>query len=122
MGQSGSIVIRGNLLVIPIGESLLYAEPVYLQADTLDFPELKRVILATADTVVMEPTLTDAIEALLGRSIPPAPSTGEPVPGGVPPEQLRRALEALQEALDELRKGVEGIDEAVQGLGEAAEG
>ncbi len=119
-GQSGSIVIRGNLLVIPIGESLLYAEPVYLQADTLDFPELKRVILATADTVVMEPTLTDAIEALLGRSIAPAPSTGDPVPGGIPPEQLRRALEALQEALDELRKGVEGIDDAVEGLGALA--
>ena len=120
-GQSGSIVIRGNLLVIPIGESLLYAEPVYLQADTLDFPELKRVILATADTVVMEPTLTDAIEALLGRSIPATPAApGEPVPGGIAPEELRRALEALQEALDALRQGVEGIDEAVQGLTEAA--
>ena len=82
---------------------------------------MKRVILATADTVVMEPTLTDAIEALLGRSIPAAPTApGEPVPGGIPPEELRRALEALQEALDALRQGVEGIDEAVQGLGEAA--
>ena len=119
-GQSGSIVIRGNLLVIPIGESLLYAEPVYLQADTLDFPELKRVILATADTVVMEPTLLDAIEALLGRSVTRAPSTGEPVPGGIPPEELQRLLEALQEALEALQQGVEGIDDAVEGLGELA--
>ena len=54
-GQSGSIVRRGNLLVIPIGQSILYAKPIYLQAETLVFPELKRVILARQDRGGMQP-------------------------------------------------------------------
>ena len=115
-GQSGSIVIRGNLLVIPIGDSLLYAEPIYLQADTLNFPELKRVILASADDVVMEPTLDLAIEALLGGRVRPTAPTGDPVPGGIPPEELQRALDDLRDALDDLRRGVEGLDDAVDDL------
>ena len=115
-GQSGSIVIRGNLLVIPIGDSLLYAEPIYLQADTLNFPELKRVILASADDVVMEPTLDLAIEALLGGRVRPTAPAGDPVPGGIPPEELQRALDDLRDALDDLRRGVEGLDDAVDDL------
>ena len=54
--QQGSNVIRGNLLVIPVGGSLIYVEPLYLQAATGKIPELKRVILATADQVVMAET------------------------------------------------------------------
>ena len=121
-GQSGSIVIRGNLLVIPIGESLLYAEPVYLQADSLDFPELKRVILATSDRVVMEPTLDKAITALLDGRPRSVPSNGEPVLGGIPPEELRRELDALRDALDALREGVDGVGAAVDGLGRITRG
>ena len=120
-GQSGSLVIRGNLLVIPIGESLLYAEPVYLQADALDFPELKRVILASADRVVMEPTLADAVEALLGQRVRTTPGGGEPVAGGIPPEELARELEALRDALGALREGVDDVDSAIEGLGRFGE-
>ncbi len=56
--QKGSIVLRGNLLVIPIEKSLLYVEPIYLQADNENsLPEVKRVIVAYKNKIVMEETL-----------------------------------------------------------------
>ena len=67
--QQGSQVIRGNLLVIPIGESLLYVEPLYLQAATGKIPELKRVILATSDRVIMAENLGLALAELFGPNI-----------------------------------------------------
>ena len=67
--QQGSQVIRGNLLVIPIGESLLYVEPLYLQAATGKIPELKRVILATSDRVIMAENLGLALADLFGPDI-----------------------------------------------------
>ncbi|MDE0143936.1 MAG: UPF0182 family protein [Caldilineaceae bacterium] len=67
--QQGSQVIRGNLLVIPIGESLLYVEPLYLQAATGKIPELKRVILATSDRVIMAENLGLALAELFGQGI-----------------------------------------------------
>jgi len=67
--QQGSSVIRGNLLVIPIGGSLLYVEPIYLQATNGQIPELKRVVLATADRVVMGENLGLALAELFGRNI-----------------------------------------------------
>jgi len=53
--------IRGNLLTVPLDDSLLYIEPVYLQAENLNLPELKQVILADTSRVVMEATLEEAI-------------------------------------------------------------
>ncbi len=67
--QQGSQVIRGNLLVIPIGESLLYVEPLYLQAATGKIPELKRVILATSERVIMAENLGLALADLFGQDI-----------------------------------------------------
>lgn len=80
--QEGSEVFRGDLLVIPIEQSLLYVEPVYLQARGQDnnsnaIPELKRVILAYKDSIVMEQTLEDGLTRLFGQR--PA-STAEPAP------------------------------------------
>lgn len=63
--QRGSSVIRGNLIVIPINDSFLYVEPVYLQSDTSALPELKRVIVATNSRIVMRDTLDEALAALL---------------------------------------------------------
>jgi uncharacterized membrane protein (UPF0182 family) len=74
--QSGTRVIRGNLLVIPLGSSNLYVEPIYLQAENGPIPELKRVIVSTGSRVVMEPTLEEALAKLF--AIPPGtvPSVG----------------------------------------------
>ncbi len=67
--QGGSNVIRGNLLVIPIGESLIYVEPLYLQAENGQIPELKQVILATASRVVMADNLGLALAKLFGEDL-----------------------------------------------------
>ncbi|MBX3001305.1 MAG: UPF0182 family protein [Caldilineaceae bacterium] len=67
--QQGTQVIRGNLLVFPIGGGLLYVEPLYLQAATGRIPELKRVIVATADQVVMEENLGLGLARIFGQQI-----------------------------------------------------
>ncbi len=67
--QQGSNVIRGNLLVIPVADSLLYVEPLYLQAATGKIPELNRVILATSDRVVMAENLGLALVELFGSNV-----------------------------------------------------
>ena len=78
--QGGSKVIRGDLLVIPIEQSLLYVQPLYLQAEGGRIPELKRVVVAYQNRVVMEETLDAGLARLFGGSA--APKT-EPVAGAV---------------------------------------
>ncbi len=63
--QGGSNVIRGNLLVIPLNNSFLYVEPIYLRADTSALPELKRVIVATDTRIAMDTSLSGALASLL---------------------------------------------------------
>ena len=75
--QKGSGVIRGKLIVIPIENSFLYVVPLYLKAEGTNFPQLKRVIVATGDKVVMEPTLDEALASLFGT----APGQSGPTPG-----------------------------------------
>jgi uncharacterized membrane protein (UPF0182 family) len=60
--------MRGDLLVIPIEKSILYAEPVYLQATTGQLPELKRVIIAHGDRIVMESTMSRALSRAFGET------------------------------------------------------
>jgi len=63
-GQKGSTVIRGNLLVIPIEESIIYVEPLYLRAEKGEIPELKRVIISNGTDVVIGNNLEDALGKL----------------------------------------------------------
>ena len=81
--RGGSRVIRGNLLLIPLGESNLYVEPVFLQAEGGGLPQLKRVIVAAGDQIAMEPTLQESITAIFGAEALPIPPT-EPVEPGEP--------------------------------------
>lgn len=86
--RSGSRVLRGNLLVIPIGDSFLYVKPIYLQSDTSAMPELRRVIVASGDQVVMRPTLEEALTALVSEApvVEELDLTGV-TPGGEPPAE-----------------------------------
>jgi uncharacterized protein len=68
--QSGSRVRYGNLLVIPVEDSLLYAQPLFLRAQQSEIPELRRTVLVFGDRVVMEDTLQAALEALFGAAAP----------------------------------------------------
>ena len=70
--QEGSKVIRGDLLVIPIDDSLLYVEPVYLRAEQGELPELKRVIVAYGKEVVMRENLEQSLAAIFGEIEQPA--------------------------------------------------
>jgi uncharacterized protein len=92
--QSGSRVIRGNMIVVPVGESLLYLQPVYLQSTGAALPEFRRIIVASASHVVWAPTLSGALRELLnaqGEQPGPEPTPGptptpgpEPTPGPTP--------------------------------------
>ncbi len=99
-GRGGSTVIRGNLLLIPIGESILYVEPVFLQAEGGGLPELKRVIIVAGDDIVMTPTLSESLEAIFGEGevpvIPETPAeTEEPVEPGEPTEPVSGDIAGL---------------------------
>jgi len=67
--QSGSTVIRGNLLAIPIEESVLYVEPLYLRAELGEIPQLRRVIVSNGSTVAMDVDLESALRRLFGRAV-----------------------------------------------------
>jgi uncharacterized membrane protein (UPF0182 family) len=68
--QNGSKVIRGSLLVIPCGQALLYAEPIYLQANQSPMPELRLVVLALQDRLAYGPTFESALASLFGSQTP----------------------------------------------------
>lgn len=76
--QRGSQVIKGDLLVIPINSALLYVQPLYLQAEGGRIPELKRVIVAYKNQVVMRETLDQALSAMFGDRAQPATITTAP--------------------------------------------
>lgn len=86
--QRGSTVGSGNLLVIPIENSLLYVMPVYLSSTDTQIPELKRVIVALGDAVAMEPTLEAALSRVVGAPVAPAPQMTAPEKPKAAPQQM----------------------------------
>lgn len=80
--QQGSHVLRGHLLVIPIGKSLLFVEPIYLKAESSPMPELRLVVLATQDRLGFGPTFDDAMNSIFGDlARPPTQQKAEPSKG-----------------------------------------
>jgi uncharacterized membrane protein (UPF0182 family) len=77
--QQGSHVRRGTLLVIPCGHALLYAEPIYLQAERSPMPELRLVVLALQDRLAYGPTFDSAMRALFGGEVSSLTGTNSPV-------------------------------------------
>jgi uncharacterized protein len=80
---AGANVLRGNLLVIPVGDSFIYVEPLFVQASQGRIPELKRVILATQDRIVMEDSFEEALATLHSQIAAGVPPT-IPAPGASP--------------------------------------
>jgi uncharacterized protein len=106
--QMGSRVIRGNLLVIPIENSILYVSPLYLRAQQGHLPELKRVIAAYGEHVVMKETLAEALAALFTESggAPSIPrTTEEGTPTAPATGQAREALDRYNQAVERLKSG-----------------
>jgi len=106
--QKGSGVIRGKLIVIPIENSFLYVVPLYLKAEGTNFPQLKRVIVATGDKVVMEPTLDEALGSLFGT----APAQSGPLAGkqaGAQAPLSKAARDQAEAQLAEAQKAINAL-------------
>jgi uncharacterized membrane protein (UPF0182 family) len=112
--QQGSRVIRGHLLVIPIGRSLLYVEPVYLQAERSPMPELRLVVLATQEKLSYGTTFSEAMASLFGEAAvsqsqqtatepkkpgepEPTPTPGTPQPTQTLPQLVTRAIQEFED-------------------------
>ena len=126
--QQGSEVIQGTLLVIPIEESLIYIRPLYLRAKGGKIPELKRVIVAYQNLIVMEPTLDAALARLFEREprgvVPPPDTARDPESPRAPatPESAAladRAKQHFDRALQAQREGNWALyGEEIKKLGE----
>jgi uncharacterized protein len=112
--QRGSKVVRGDLLVIPIAQALLYVQPLYLQADKGRIPELKRVVVAYGNQVVMDETLDGALATMFGGAArvhgAPVDSTAAAVTAAAPASSanaadIAAAREHYDRAMDAQRNG-----------------
>ncbi len=130
-GQSGSQVIRGNLLMIPIGQSFLFVEPIYLQAETSGLPELVRVVVANGNAIAMERTFDQALDVVLGRQQSSLPGAGD-ISGSTPDAtttqppraetpsgdgdaligDARDAIDGAEAELDSLRELLDALERA----------
>jgi uncharacterized membrane protein (UPF0182 family) len=143
--QQGSQVLRGNLLVIPLDSTILYVEPLYLQASQSKIPELKQIVLARGDgRVSMEPTLSRALQALLGsrppelailepsryEAIPTERLLGGTAPAGAPapergPDLAVPKIEGLADQADrqlqEARDRLDALEETLRQLRQQVE-
>jgi uncharacterized protein len=123
--QRGSQVIRGELLVIPIEEALIYVQPLYLRAEGGRIPELKRVIVAFENQVVMEERLEDALRVLFA-GVPPSPvedpgaperpAPALPAPDAPPPPGVTddETLRQMQEQYERARREIERLGELLR--------
>ena len=117
LDQQGSSVIKGNLFVVPIDQSVLYYQPIYLQGEQNPLPEFKFVVVVFQDKIIMEETLSDAIASIFGEgSISESIEESE---GESPIDILAKATEAFENAQKELQNGNLGryqtlIDQAQQ--------
>ena len=110
--QRGSQVIRGSLLVIPIENSLLYVEPLYLAAESGSLPELRRVIVAYGNKLAMEKNLESSLAAIFGeatdmsRTVPTEPVQDQELMIGIlTGDEARQALSHYQKAQALLKNG-----------------
>jgi uncharacterized membrane protein (UPF0182 family) len=95
--QQGSHVRRGTLLVIPSGKALLYAEPIYLQADRSPMPELRLVVLALQDRLAYGPTFEAALSSLFGGGISSLSPAAQAPQGAAEPTSASGAAQPKQD-------------------------
>lgn len=99
----GVICIRGNLLVIPLGKSVLYVEPLFIRPNDLDFPELKQVFVADGTSVIMADTLEEGLAGLVAKAVGTPASAGDAK--RKTPTWHPQTLQELQELIDEFIRG-----------------
>ncbi|MYC30129.1 MAG: UPF0182 family protein [Chloroflexi bacterium] len=114
---SGSQIIRGRLLSIPIADTIVYVEPLYLQSTVLNFPELKKVILADNTNLVMADSMAEGVARLTGADYGAFSDsgTGSQPPGPAPSGQLEQ-LDQIEATIDELGAALKDLEESLQNL------
>ena len=116
----GSRIVRGQLLVIPVGDAIIYVEPLYLQSEGLAFPELKKVILADGSNVVMADSVGEGLAMLLEGGAPSGVVTiGSGEEGQATPNS--EDLRVIEDAVTELDEALKDIQEVVERLRESLE-
>jgi len=111
-GQVGSSVIRGDLMVIPIEESMVYVEPIYLQSNQSQFPELKRVIFSCNDKIIMSETLAGAIAGCFEGSM--TDTAVPPIETGASVQTLRDIQARYLKLRDHITSEVQFIEQQLQ--------
>lgn len=112
--QRGSSVIRGNVLAIPVENTIIYVEPIYLQAETAAYPELRLVCVMHDDQLSYAETFDQALEGIFGEAPPPAATGTERATTGTTGEMIRQAKQAFDNYLE--RTGQGNFQEASRAL------
>ena len=117
LDQQGSSVIKGNLFVVPINQSILYYQPIYLQGEQNPLPEFKFVVVVFQDRIIMSETLSEALASIFGDEL--ISDNVEESEGENPLDLLAKATTAFEQAQEQLQKGNLGkyqelIDQAQQ--------
>jgi uncharacterized membrane protein (UPF0182 family) len=100
--QRGSRVVRGNVLAIPVADTLLYVEPIYLQAEAAAYPELRMVVLMQDDRLSYADNFDEALEGLFADGQSPTPSLKPVPPNSTFSDLVRRAGDAFDGYLQAL--------------------
>jgi len=107
LDQQGSSVIKGNLFVVPINQSILYYQPISLKGEQNPLPEFKFVVVVFQDRIIMEESLSEALESIFGEGF--ATDTIENTQGESPLDLLEKATKAFEKAQQELQNGNLGL-------------
>ena len=107
LDQQGSSVIKGNLFVVPINQSILYYQPIYLQGEQNPLPEFKFVVVVFQDRIIMEESLSEALASVFGGDF--ATEDVEDTEGESALELLEKATKAFEKAQEELQNGNLGL-------------
>jgi len=107
LDQQGSSVIKGNLFVVPINQSILYYQPIYLQGEQNPLPEFKFVVVVFQDRIIMEESLSEALASVFGGDF--ATENVEDTEGESALELLEKATKAFEKAQEELQNGNLGL-------------
>jgi uncharacterized membrane protein (UPF0182 family) len=115
--QQGSQVLRGQMLVLPVEDTFLYVEPVYIQASQAKMPQLKKVALAMGNNLVYADTYQQALAELTGENLPEAPATSTGQQPATPAATATAAAPAVATAPDariaEIRRHLQRYRELV---------
>lgn len=103
--QQGSQVLRGHMLVLPVENTFLYVEPIYIQASEARMPQLRKVVLSMGNTLIYQDTYEEAVAELAGVKLAKAPAAQPGQPAAAPPQapDAAQRLEALRSRFQRYR-------------------